>query len=261
MEASPLPDDVALLQAMVKSQSLMIQKLMLQLAAHRRHHFRARSEGLDQFDLALDDIEPDQAPAATARDNNVVADMLGADGQDLKRRPLPAHLPRDRQSFAPASTDCPCCGEPMRKMAEDAREVLDYLPASFIVRKQIIEKFSCRDCGKIIEGEPPDNPIAKGAAGPGLLAHILVSKYADALPLDRQSAIYARQDIDLSRSIITGWVSKMAGLLAPLAARIENHVLEGPAIHTDDTVVPVQSPGLKRTKKGRVWAHVRDERP
>lgn len=263
MEASPLPDDVALLQAMVKSQSLMIQKLMLQLAAHRRHRFGTRSESLDQFDLDLDDIASDQAAAATVRDN-IVADMPGADEapkRKPKRRPLQAHLPRDRQSFAPASTDCPCCGEPMRKMAEDAREVLDYLPASFIVRKQIIEKFSCRDCGKIIEGEPPDTPIAKGAAGPGLLAHILVSKYADALPLYRQSAIYARQDIDLSRSTMTGWVSKMADLLAPLAARIERHVLEGPAIHTDDTVVPVQAPGLKRTKKGRVWAHVRDERP
>ena len=117
------------------------------------------------------------------------------------------------------------------------------------------------NCGKIVEGEPPEAPIAKGAAGPGLLAHILVSKYADALPIYRQSAIYARQDIDLPRSTMTGWVSKMADLLAPLAARIERHVLEGDAIHTDDTVVPVQAPGLKRTKKGRIWAHVRDERP
>ena len=201
---------------------MMIQKLMLQLAAHRRHRFGKRSEGLDQFDLDLDDIEPDQAAATTARDD-VVADMPGADGEGLKqkpkRRPLPAHLPRDCQTFAPASTDCPCCGEPMRKMAEDAREVLDYLPASFIVRRQVIEKFSCRDCGKVVEGEPPDNPIAKGAAGPGLLAHVLVSKYADALPLYRQSAIYARQDIDLARSTMAGWVSKMADLLAPCAAR------------------------------------------
>ena len=206
MEVSPLPDDVALLQAMVKSQSLMIHKLMLQLAAHRRHRFGTRSEGLDQFDLVLDEVDCNAGASTPADIVEGVSNHDEAPKRKPKRKRLPAHLPRDRQSFAPASTDCPCCGEPMRKMTEDTREVLDYLPASFIVRKQIIEKFSCRDCGKVIEGEPPDNPIAKGAAGPGLLAHILVSKYADALPLYRQSAIYARQDIDLARSTMASKV-------------------------------------------------------
>lgn len=247
---------------MVKAQNLLIQKLMIQLAAHRRHRFGTRSEGLDQLGLGFDETK--QAPdgdALSSLEQAETEDAPAAPKAKPKRKPLPAHLPRDRQSFAPASTDCPCCGGVLRKMAEDIREILDYLPASFIVRQQVIEKYSCRDCGAIVEGEPPENPIAKGAAGSGLLAHILVSKYADALPLYRQSVIYARQDIDLSRSTMTGWVSKMAELLAPLAGRIEAHVLDGAAIHTDDTVVPVMAPGLKRTKKGRIWAHVRDERP
>ena len=125
MEASPLPDDVALLQAMVKSQSLMIQKLMLQLAAHRRHRFGTRSESLDQLDLALDEVDCN-AGASTPAD---IVEGVSNDDEAPKRKRLPAHLPRYRQTFAPASTDCPCCGKPMRKMAEDAREVVDYLPA------------------------------------------------------------------------------------------------------------------------------------
>lgn len=263
IEATSIPDDVASLQDMVKAQNLLIQKLMIQLAAQRRHRFGIRSEGLDQLGLGLDETEErsSQADALALHDPVEAEGASSTPKKKPKRKALPPELPRDRQAFAPASTDCPCCGKAMRKMAEDIREILDYLPASFIVRQQVIEKFSCRDCGKIVEGEPPENPIAKGAAGSGLLAHILVSKYADALPLYRQSAIYARQEIDLSRSTMSGWVSKMAELLAPLAERIEAHVLEGAAIHTDDTVVPVMAPGLKRTKKGRIWAHVRDERP
>ena len=261
IEVTPIPDDLASLQDMVKAQNLLIQKLMIQLAAQRRHRFGTRSEGLDQLGLGLDETEvrSSQADACVRGEPDEAEDCPPAPKRKPKRNALPPELPRDRQTFAPASTDC--CGKAMRKMAEDIREILDYLPASFFVRQQVIEKFSCRDCGTIVEGEPPENPIAKGAAGSGLLAHILVSKYADALPLYRQSAIYARQDIDLSRSTMSGWVLKMAELLAPLAGRIEAHVLAGEAIHTDDTVVPVMAPGLKRTKKGRLWAHVRDEQP
>ena len=263
LETSPLPDDVASLQGMVKAQNLLIEKLMIQLAAQRRHRFGTRSEGLDQLGLGLDETEEQssQAGASAPSEPDEAKVSAPAAKRKPKRKALPPELPRDRQSFAPESTDCPCCGGVLRKMAEDIREILDYLPASFIVRQQVVEKFSCRDCGTIVEGEPPEIPFAKGVAGSGLLAHILVSKYADALPLYRQSAIYARQDIDLSRSTMTGWVSKMAELLAPLAERIEAHVLAGEAVHTDDTVVPVMAPGLKRTKKGRIWAHVRDERP
>ena len=248
----------------LKAQKLLIEKLMIELAGHKRHRFGTRSEGLDQLKLSFEDKEADEAVADHL--NGVIRiarDQLVPEGtkQVPKRKALPSHLPRDAQTIAPSSTDCPDCGKQMRKLGEDIRELLDVVPTSFIVRQFATEKYSCRDCGTIVEGELPEQPIAKGAAGPGLLAHVLVSKYADALPLYRQSEIYSRQGIDLSRSTMAGWVGKMGDLLTPLAKRIECHVLSGPAVHTDDTIVPVQVPGAKKTKKGRIWAHVREERP
>lgn len=146
-------------------------------------------------------------------------------------------------------------------MGEDIREILDFIPGRFVVRRRICKKFSCRDCGRIVEGELPAMPIEKGLPGAGLLAHVLVSKFADHLPLYRQTQIYAREGVALSRATMVGWVGKMAALLAPLAERVEAHVLGGEAIHTGDTPVPVLDPGRGRTKTGRYWAHVRDERP
>lgn len=146
-------------------------------------------------------------------------------------------------------------------MGEDMREVLDFVPGRFVVRRHVCEKFSCRDCGGIVEGQLPSMPIEKGLPGAGLLAHVLVSKFCDHRPLYRQSAIYAREGVHLSRATMAGWAQKMAKLLAPLADRIQSHVLGGEAIHTDDTPVPVLDPGRGRTKTGRYWTHVRDERP
>jgi transposase len=146
-------------------------------------------------------------------------------------------------------------------MGEDVREILDFVPGRFVVRRHVCEKFSCRACGTIVEGALPTMPIEKGAPGARLLAHVLVSKFADHLPFYRQSAIYAREGVELSRSTMAGWTAKMAALLAPLAVRVEAHVLAGAAIHTDDTPIPVLDPGRGRTKTGRYWTHVRDERP
>jgi len=128
------------------------------------------------------------------------------------------------------------------------------------VKHHICEKYSCRDCGTIVEALLPSMPIEKGAPGAGLLAHVLISKYCDHLPLYRQSEIYAREGVDIPRSTMAGWIGKMSNLLAPIAARIERHELAGDAIHTDDTPIPVLDPGRGRTKTGRLWAHVRDER-
>lgn len=149
----------------------------------------------------------------------------------------------------------------MRKMAEETGEILDYVPGSFIVKRHICEKYACRDCGTIAEAPLPSMPIEKGAPGSGLLAHVLISKYCDHLPLYRQSEIYAREGVDIPRSTMAGWVGRMGAALAPIAERIERHVLKGAAIHTDDTPIPVLDPGRGRTKTGRLWAHVRDERP
>lgn len=262
-EAPVLPDDVALLKAMVSvrdaelhAQALLIEKLKMLLAVQNRHRFGSRSEGIDQLSLGFDaakDAALRMAPGAPEGEPP-------AHGRP-KRQALPDHLPRQTVVHTPVDRRCGECGKPLRKMSEDVREILDFIPGRFVVRRHVCEKFSCRDCGGIVEGELPAMPIEKGLPGAGLLAHVLVSKFADHLPLYRQAQIYAREGVALGRATMAGWVGKMAALLAPLAQRIESHVLGGEAIHTDDTPVPVLDPGRGRTKTGRYWAHVRDERP
>ena len=238
MQLSPetIPDDVDALQDIVSaqaselhSQSLLIEKLKHELAVLRRARFGASSEALDQLELLLDDIETRRAQ---------IVDCVTPESDSVKdqpkRKPLPNHL---------------------------QREILDYVPGSFVVKRHIREKYSCRDCGKIEEAPLPSMPIEKGAPGAGLLAHVLISKYCDHLPLYRQSEIYGREGVDIPRSTMAGWIGKVSNLLTPIAERIEQHVLDGEAIHTDDTPIPVLDPGRGKTKTGRLWAHVRDERP
>ncbi|MFZ5618841.1 MAG: IS66 family transposase zinc-finger binding domain-containing protein [Pseudomonadota bacterium] len=184
-ETASLPDDVAALKAMIAArdaelyaQALLIEKLKLQLAAQNRHRFGARSEGLDQLALAIEKEgvgARQEAPAALNAEPR-------AQGRP-KRQALPEHLPRQTVVHTPVDRCCRDCGKPLRKMGEDMREVLDFVPGRFVVRRHVCEKFSCRDCGGIVEGQLPSMPIEKGLPGAGLLAHVLVSKFCDHLPL------------------------------------------------------------------------------
>lgn len=122
-------------------------------------------------------------------------------------------------------------------------------------------KFSCRSCDRIVEAQAPSRAIERGLAGPGLLAHVLVSKYCDHLPLYRQSEIYARQGVDLSRSTLASWVGATSELLQPLLGALGKHVFSGAKLHADDTPIPVLEPGRGKTKTGRLWTYVRDDRP
>ena len=242
---------------MIINQSYELEKLRSQIAGLRRHQFGVKSEALDQLEMLLDDMEARQAAII---DPDALPET--ADPKDQpKRKPLPGHLPREEERHGLDQTDCASCGKPMRKMAEDVREILDYVPGNFVVKRHLCEKYACRDCGTIAKAPAPSMPIEKGAPGAGLLANVLISKYCDHLPLYRQSEIYAREGVDIPRSTMAGWIGKMSNLLAPIAERIEAHVLEGEAIHTDDTPIPVLDPGRGKTKTGRLWAHVRDERP
>lgn len=257
LSRAELPDDVEALKGMIINQSYELEKLRSQIAGLRRHQFGVKSEALDQLEMLLDDMEARQAAI-------IDPDALPktADPKDQpKRKPLPGHLPREEERHGLDQTDCASCGKPMRKMAEDVREILDYVPGNFVVKRHICEKYACRDCGTIAEAPLPSMPIEKGAPGAGLLSNVLISKYCDHLPLYRQSEIYAREGVDIPRSTMAGWIGKMSNLLAPIAERIETQVLEGEAIHTDDTPIPVLDPGRGKTKTGRLWAHVRDERP
>ena len=164
----------------------------------------------------------------------------------------------------PANTErCACtgCNGTLRLLGQDVAEVLEIVPARFKVIRHVRPKYACAKCQTIVQAPAPGRPIARGLAGPGLLAHVLVSKYADHLPLYRQSEIYARGGVELERSSLAGMVGGAAALLEPLLGALERHVLSADKLHGDDTPVPVLAPGKGRTKTARLWVYVRDERP
>jgi transposase len=149
----------------------------------------------------------------------------------------------------------------MRKVGEDVSEILDYIPGHFEVIRHVRPAFSCRRCERMVQSPMPSLPIERGQAGPGLLAHILVGKYCDHLPLYRQSGIYARDDVELDRATMAAWVGKVTALAAPLVEAMADHVMAAEKLHVDDTPVPVLAPGTGKTKTGRLWVYLRDERP
>jgi transposase len=149
----------------------------------------------------------------------------------------------------------------LRNFGEDVAEVLEYIPANFKGIRPVRPKFACKQCEQVVEAPAPSRVIDRGLAGPGLLAHVLVAKYADHCPLYRQSEIHAREGVDLDRSTLAGWVGASSELLAPLVDALRKHVLSASKIHADDTPVPVLAPGNGKTKTGRLWTYVRDERP
>ena len=177
------------------------------------------------------------------------------------RRPLRPHLPRQKRTILPKATACPDCGGELKAFGEDTSEILEYVPTHFQVIQQVRPKFACSHCDKIVQAEAPSRPIARGLAGPGLLAHVIVSKYCDHLPLYRQEEIYAREGVELERTTLADWVGGASQLLAPLVEALRRHVMEAAKVHADDTPVPVLAPGLGKTKTGRLWTYVRDDRP
>ena len=156
---------------------------------------------------------------------------------------------------------CADCGGALRELTRDTTDELEYVPGRFVVNQITRPRMACKDCEAISQAPLPSRPIEKGIPGPGLLAHALVSKYADHLPLYRQAQIFEREGLDIDRSTLAGWVDKSAALLEPLAEAIKRHVLSGRAIFADDTPVKMLAPGNGKTKTARFWAYDRDERP
>jgi transposase len=274
LDLSALPEDVRALIATqaariaqqdveLSEHRMLVEKLRLQLARLRRMQFGASSEKLDneiaQLTLALEELETVADRKITSADDAAAVIGEGA-AQKPARRPLPEHLPRRVVEHAVACA-CPQCGGALRRLGEDVTEVLDYVPASFRVIRHVRPRFSCRVCEAITQAPAPELPIRRGRASAGLLAHVLVAKYADHLPLYRQSEIYARDGVELERSTLADWVGQSAVLLRPLVDALGRHVLAGDRVHADDTPVPVLAPGAGKTKTGRLWAYLRDERP
>ncbi len=176
------------------------------------------------------------------------------------RRALPKHLPRE-DVLHPAACTCPHWGGALRRIGEEVTETLDYVPGRFKVIRHVREKLSCRTCDTVVAAPSPDHAIARGRAGAGLLAHILVSKYDDHLPLYRQAEIFAREGVGLETSTLSGWVGATAAALKPLVDALAAEIMASDTLHVDDTPVPVLAPGTGKTKTGRLWVYVRDERP
>src|ERR1700730_3201345 len=242
-----------------------IARLKFQLARYRRAEFGRSSEKLaretEQLELALETLETDQAERlATASPAVATAVETAAEAQKPARRLLPQHLPREDLRH-PAPCACPSCGGALRKIGDEVTETLDYAPGRFKVIRHIREKLSCRACDTVVAAPAPDHAIARGRAGAGLLAHIVVSKYDDHLPLYRQAEIFAREGVELETSTLSGWVGATSAALAPLIDALAAEVMASDTLHVDDTPVPVLAPGAGKTKTGRLWTYVRDERP
>lgn len=260
------PDNPAELRAVnrlladeVKSQALLIEKLKHQLAGQNRHRFGVRSESLDQLNLTF---EEDEAIAEAASEQMQLETPSADDKAPRQhcRKPLPDHLDRHDEVLSPGD-DCTSCGGKLKTLGEDITEELEYVPGRFVVNRIVRPRKACAGCEAIVQSPLPSRPIERGRPGPGLLTHVLVSKYADHLPLYRQSQIYAREGVDLDRSTMADWVGRSTALLEPLAEEIGRIVRRSAALFADDTPVKMQAPGHKKTKTARVWTYVRDERP
>jgi transposase len=257
--------ELAAAKAGLLTRTLEVEKLKVEIARLRRMNFGASSERmhreLEQLELKLEELETAEAEAEAAAET-VPAEEPAPEQAPAKkkRRKLPEALPRRDIVHEPACA-CPACGGVMRKVGEDVTEILDYIPGRFEVIRHVRPAFSCRKCETMAQKPMPSLPIPRGQAGPGLLAHVLIAKFCDHLPLYRQAEIYARDGVDLDRAMLANWVGKVAWLVKPLADRIGIHVMAGSVIHADDTPVPVLAPGNGKTKTGRFWVYLRDERP
>lgn len=277
--ADSIPDDIDALRAALNAEraarreaearavgaEAMVAHLKFRIAKLEHHRYAPSSERgrklLDQAELQLEEVETDASEAAITSEAD--ADQASSVVRSFTRRrpvrgPLPAHLPRERVVI-PGPTACPCCGGALSKLGEAVTETLESVPRQWKVIQTVREKFACRACERITQPPAPFHPIARGRAGPNLLAMILDAKFGNHQPLNRQSEVYAREGVDLDVSTLADWVGACTATLSPLVALIRDHVLAAGRIHGDDTRVPVLATG--KTITGRLWTYVRDDRP
>ena len=252
------------------SRAQEIEHLKLVIEKYRRMIFGRKSEKLtgplEQLEFRLEELETAQAAAEAAQDATEAAQppSTRTDSKPRSRparKPLPEDLPREVITHLPPRDCCPDCGGALRQFGEDVSEQLERIPATYKVIRHVRPKFACAACDHVVEAPAPARPIERGLPGPALLAHVLISKYGDHQPLYRQSQIFAREGVDLDRSTLAGWVGAASELVAPLVDEVKKHVLTASKIHADDTPVPVLAPGNGKTKTGRLWTYVRDDRP
>jgi transposase len=255
--------ELAVKDAQILSYTAEIESLRLLIRTLRGMQFGKRSEKraheIEQLELLVENLETTAAEASRA-----LAERSGtkpAASIPKPRRDFPVHLPRETQTIAPPDRNCPGCGGELKHLGEDICEMLELEPVRFKVIREVRPKLACARCDAIVQAPAPTRPIERGMAGPGLLAHVLVGKYGDHTPLYRQAEIYAREGVELDRTLLAQWVGNVSALLAPLTDSLRRHVLAADVVHADDTPLPVLAPGRGKTKTGRLWTYVRDERP
>jgi transposase len=245
-----------------KSNAQEIERLKLIIEKYRRMIFGRKSEKLtaqlEQLEFRLKELETTQAADEAVQ---AAKEATQPSSTQTAAKPLPEDLPREVITHLPEHNFCPDCGGALRQFGEDVSEQLERIPATYKVIRHVRPKFACAGCERVVEAPAPARPIEHGLPGPSLLAHVLVSKYGSYLPLYRQSEIFAREGVGFDRSTLAGWVGAASELLARLVDEIRKHVMAASKIHADDTPVPVLAPGDGKTRTGRLWTYVRDDRP
>lgn len=263
-DLADLPDDMAALKALILAERARNDRLERLVAAMKQAMFGRRSERLDpdQFELALEDIETGIASVEAEKEAaDVTLPASRPKPRAVNRGSLPKHLPRVEVIIDPKETTCACGGE-MHVIGENVSERLDVIPAQFRVIVTRRPRYGCRSCeGGVLQAPAPARLIQGGIPTEATVAHALVSKYADHVPLYRQTQIYSRQGIDLDRSTLAHWVGRAAFELKPVFDRLVAELKRSTKLFMDETRAPVLDPGRRRTKTGYLWALARDDRP
>jgi transposase len=263
--ADSLPEDPGTLKAMLIAERIQNERLRQIIKELQRHRFGRRAETLpeDQMLLGLEDVEQVAANDESATEAVNPAERASRSAKRrINRGSLPGHLPRVEMVIDVENHTCPCCGNALHRIGEDTGERLDVVPAQFRVLVVRRPKYGCRACENVVVQAPaPARLIEGGLPTECTVAQVLVSKYADHLPLYRQAQIYARQGIELDRSTLADWVGRAAFLLRPVHQRLLAELKCSNKLFADETTAPVLDPGRGRTKLGQLWAYARDDRP
>lgn len=245
------------------SDSEEIKRLSLLIAKLKRMVFGQKSEKLSiqiaQLELELEELHITQGLKLPAVDVTEFVESIERNAP--KRRPLPEHLPRDIHTHMPAEAACPDCGGDWKILGEDISEILEYIPSSYRVVRHVRPRMTCSCCDRMVQAPAPSRPIARSYFGPGLISHMIVSKYMDHMPIYRQCQQAAREGIELSESTVGDVVGGAHQLLRPLMDALRRYVFAASKLHADDTPIDVLAPGNGKTKQGRLWVYSRDDRP
>jgi transposase len=269
IDLAALPDDPDVLRRMLREVVPELQaeneKLWLLIRRLLRHRYGPRSEtlDLDQLQLGLEEAEQATAESEAAQEAAASSERRRRTQPAHRNRgALPAHLPRYEVVVDIERKDCPCCGGTLHRIGEDRAEQLDLVPAQLRVKVVCRPRYACRACaGTVVQASAPERPIDGGLATEALVAHVVVSKFCDALPLYRQAQMLKRQGIALDRSTLGAWVGRACWWLTPLYELVLGTVLSSNKVFADETTLPVLDPGRGRTKTGRLWCYAVDDRP